>query len=303
MTDILGTEAARHRSDAMLRATLGIHQSGRGDVTTVSEPGGWWRATHTPNGPGTLHLWWNQGIVDAEAWGPGAGHLLTLVPGLIGDLDDQPDITPVHPSVVAAQRNHGRLRIGQSRNLFHMMVPTILEQRVTTGEARQSWRAMCQMLGEVAPGPRPLRLPPTAETLANRPYWWFHRLGVERKRADAIRTVARHANLLATFDASGDWYGAYEQLRLLPGIGVWTLGVSLGPALGDPDAFAIGDYWLKHQVCDALAGEARGTDERMIELLEPYAGQRGRVVRWLLSDGWRPQRFGPGKRVLPIASL
>ena len=30
---------------------------------------------------------------------------------------------------------------------------------------------------------------------------------------------------------------------------------------------------------------ARGTDERMLELLEPYAGQRGRVLRLLLADG------------------
>jgi hypothetical protein len=303
MTDLLGTESLAQRTDAVLRPTLGVHAAGRGDPTTTAEPGGWWRATLTPDGPGTLHLWWGSGVLDAEAWGPGREYLLGLIPGLVGDLDEPPVIEAVHPAVAAAVRNHPQLRIGFSRNLYHAMLPAITEQRVTTGEARSSYRAMCLLLGEVAPGPRPLRLPPTPEALAHRPYWWFHRLGIERKRADAIRAVARHADLLARHDVAGDPAAAYHQIRLLPGIGVWTLGVALRPALGDPDAFAIGDYWLKHLICDALAGEVRGTDERMVELLAPYFGQRGRVVSLLQADGWRVQRRGPGKRLLPIATL
>ncbi len=43
----------------------------------------------------------------------------------------------------------------------------------------------------------------------------------------------------------------------------------------------------------ALAGEARGTDERMLELLEPYRGQRGRVLRLLELAGVRAPRYGP----------
>jgi len=44
-----------------------------------------------------------------------------------------------------------------------------------------------------------------------------------------------------------------------------------------------GDLHLPHVVSWALAGERRGTDERMLELLEPYRGQRGRVVRLLMA--------------------
>ncbi|MCU1503471.1 MAG: hypothetical protein JWM12_2825, partial [Ilumatobacteraceae bacterium] len=36
------------------------------------------------------------------------------------------------------------------------------------------------------------------------------------------------------------------------------------------------------------------------ELLEPYRGQRGRVVRMLLLDGNRSPKFGPRKRILPM---
>ena len=50
----------------------------------------------------------------------------------------------------------------------------------------------------------------------------------------------------------------------------------------------------------ALVGEPRATDERMLELLEPYAGQRGRVVRLIKTAGLGAPKFGPRKRVLPM---
>ena len=77
---------------------------------------------------------------------------------------------------------------------------------------------------------------------------------------------------------------AYERLAALPGVGAWTVGTVAGSALGDPDAVVLGDYNLPHLVSYALAGERRGTDERMLELLECYPGQRGRVVRLLVAS-------------------
>jgi hypothetical protein len=43
----------------------------------------------------------------------------------------------------------------------------------------------------------------------------------------------------------------------------------------------------------ALAGEPRADDARMLELLEPYRGQRGRVQRLLEVSGLRAPRSGP----------
>jgi 3-methyladenine DNA glycosylase/8-oxoguanine DNA glycosylase len=91
------------------------------------------------------------------------------------------------------------------------------------------------------------------------------------------------------------------KLALLPGIGQWTIGSVLASAAGDPDAVAVGDFHLKNIVSYALDGRARGTDERMLELLAPYTGQRGRVVRLLLLDGHMPPKFGPRQRILPMA--
>ena len=64
-------------------------------------------------------------------------------------------------------------------------------------------------------------------------------------------------------------------------------------AFGDPDAVSVGDFHLPNMVAWALAGEPRGTDERMLELLEPYRGQRGRVIRLLELGGFEAPRYGP----------
>lgn len=285
------------------KATLRVHQTGRFDPTATSEPGGWWRATLTPDGPGTLHLWWDaSGAVDAEAWGPGGDWLLSTVPELLGDLDQPVAFTEGHPQVLGAQHRHPWLRIGRSRRLYHGILPIVIGQRVTAREAVRSWQQLCRSVGRPAPGPRPLRLPPEPAELAGKPYWWFHRFGIERKRADALREVAAHADHLDRLDALADPVEARRVLSSLRGIGVWTIGMALGPCLGDPDAVAVGDYWIPHAVSWALAGEARGSDERMLELLEPYLGQRGRAVSLLFADGWRAPRFGPGIKVMPIAA-
>ena len=77
----------------------------------------------------------------------------------------------------------------------------------------------------------------------------------------------------------------------------------LGPALGDPDAVPVGDYHFPHAIAWALAGEARADDDRMLELLEPYRGQRGRVLAAVLGTAGGAPAFGPRRRVVPIARL
>jgi hypothetical protein len=65
----------------------------------------------------------------------------------------------------------------------------------------------------------------------------------------------------------------------------------------------VGDFHLRNMVAFALAGEARGTDERMVELLEPYRGQRGRVTRLLELGGARAPRYGPRMSTRHIETL
>ena len=273
------------------------------------------RATLTPDGPGTLALRWSADPamigddgLDATAWGPGADWLLARADRLAGSGDEPVTLsgaTPGAGTVVArALRAARTFRYGASGTLYHELLPTIVEQRITAREAVRQWAHLCRELGRPAPGPveivGAMRLPPAPESLVHRPAWWFHPLGIEAKRARPLVEVARHAvKLFDWADAPSDEVAT--RLRWLPGVGPWTIGSVLGPALADADAVAVGDYHLPHAITWALAGEARGDDDRMLELLEPYRGQRGRVVHAVVRTFGTAPRFGPGQRILPMA--
>jgi 3-methyladenine DNA glycosylase/8-oxoguanine DNA glycosylase len=151
-----------------------------------------------------------------------------------------------------------------------------------------------------APAPGPftgLRLPPDAADVAQTPYWVFHPWGVEQRRADTIR---RAAAVAARLDECADAAEATQRLVSLPGIGAWTAAEVVRVAFADGDAVSVGDFHIKHTVSWALAGEPRGTDERMLELLEPFRGHRGRVCVLLEAAGQGAPRFGPR---MPIRSF
>jgi 3-methyladenine DNA glycosylase/8-oxoguanine DNA glycosylase len=182
------------------------------------------------------------------------------------------------------------------------VVGTVLAQRITGAEAARQWRALCRSLSEPAPGPLGLLLPPTAEVLAGRPSWWFHRFGIERRRAETVIRAARHVAHLER-SVRQEPAEAQRSLQLLAGIGPWTAAMVVGRVMVAPDAVVVGDYHLPHIVTFALAGEPRGTDDRMLELLEPYRGQRARVVRLLAAAGHAAPAFGPRRPVVDIAAL
>lgn len=294
-----------------LRRTLGVHRMGFWDPTTRLEDGRFTRATLTPAGPGTMSITWSSDPappsecgLDAEAWGPGAEWLLGTVDGLVGAHDRPGTFDHAHPAVERSLRLARGTRIGASRSLYHHLLPTIIGQRITGGEAVRQWSRLCTELGDPPPGPTDLvssmRLPPTPESLHRRPAWWFHPHGIETKRARPLTEVARHADKMWDWTEAGPEVVA-SKLALLPGVGPWTIGSAVGPVLGDPDAVPVGDYHHPNTVAWALAGEARADDDRMLELLAPYRGQRGRVL-WALTvvNGGAP-KFGPRQRILPMS--
>jgi 3-methyladenine DNA glycosylase/8-oxoguanine DNA glycosylase len=74
-------------------------------------------------------------------------------------------------------------------------------------------------------------------------------------------------------------------------------------ALGDADAVSVGDYHVPSIVAWALAGERDGSDERMLELLEPFRPHRGRVQRLLEEAHIRPPARGPRMQARAIDRL
>jgi 3-methyladenine DNA glycosylase/8-oxoguanine DNA glycosylase len=276
-----------------LRRTLAPLGRGPGDRTIRFAAGRAWRATRTPDGPATLLLEHAGNELRTEAWGPGADRALGDVPALIG-LGQEPLSVLGNPAIARLARRFPGVRIPRSGAVLESLVPAILEQKVIGEEARRALFALVRLHGEPAPGPSELglRLPPAPATLAALPYYAYHPLGVERRRAELIRRVCARAG---RFEAIVDLplADAYVRLTSVPGIGPWTAAEVGVRALGDVDAVSVGDFHLPNLVAFALAGEPRATDARMLELLEPYRGQRALVVRLLELSGTRVPRHGP----------
>ena len=72
-----------------------------------------------------------------------------------------------------------------------------------------------------------------------------------------------------------------------------TAAEVLARSSGVPNRVGVGDCPLPRLVGGALAGEPGGTEEGMLERLEPFRGQRGRLVRLLEAAGVRAPSYGP----------
>jgi 3-methyladenine DNA glycosylase/8-oxoguanine DNA glycosylase len=286
-----------HRTDVV--STLGGLWRGGADTTMVviRRPlRAVWRSTRTPNGPATQFIR-NVGEheIAVDAWGPGAEWLCERAPTLVGGLDDTSEFAPNHPLIADLMHRFERMRIPCTQSVFEILVPVVLEQKVTGIEARRSYGRLLKALAVPAPqapdGPS-LMLPLDPQVVAGTPSHVFHAAGVELKRSDTIRRAASYARRLEEA-AETSIEEAYRRLRAIPGIGEWTLAEIGITALGDADAVSVGDYHLKNWASWNLAGEARGTDEQMLELLEPFRPHRGRVLKLIQRGGEQPPRYGP----------
>ena len=166
---------------------------GRGDPTIRLEPWGAWRATRTPDGPGHACGWWRAApTITVSAWGPGAGwvtsnaaawsaptigrrrsspgtrslaELVHRLPGL--RLPRQP--APLRCPAAGHLRAEGHRRRGAGRVPRH---------RPRATASRRPGRAGCAC-------------PRIRRCWRRCPSYAFHRLGIERRRAELIRHCAR----------------------------------------------------------------------------------------------------------------
>jgi 3-methyladenine DNA glycosylase/8-oxoguanine DNA glycosylase len=255
-------------------------------------PGAAILAARTPAGPAVLEIHVGAGTVTGNATGPGAAAILDDLPVLLR-LDDDPERFDPPPGPIARlHRSHRGLRLGRTGRMFEALLPVILGQRVTREEAKSAYRLLCAALGEELPDRSDLRLPPAPERIAGLAYSDLHRFGVEQARAQVVIEAARRAGRLEEallMDATA----ARRRLRAVPGIGPWSTEQVMGSAWGDRDAVPTGDYHLPHTVGWMLAGEDRGDDARMLELLEPYRPHRRRAVLLIKLAGVHAPRYGP----------
>ncbi|MGQ0608263.1 MAG: DNA-3-methyladenine glycosylase family protein [Chloroflexota bacterium] len=283
-----------------LGRTLWPLRHGLGDRTIRLLRDEAWLAARTPEGTAAVRLRRVGETLDAQAWGDGAAILLASVPALIGEEDEPDRLVARHSVVRELQRRHPGLRLPRTGRIIHALVPSVFEQKITGTEAFRAYAALLRHYGEPAPGPGQLMLPPMPERLASLPYHAFHPIGVERRRAEVVRRAAARAAWLESAPTAEE---ATRRMRSLPGIGAWTAAEVVRSAHGDPDAVSIGDFHVPSMVAWALAGERRADDARMLELLEPYHGQRGRVQRLLEVGRITPPRHGPRMAPRRIAAI
>lgn len=282
-------------------ATLGPLAHGDAGCARIGEAESW-LAFRTDGGDATVRLRRETGGVAVTAWGVGAEAALEAAPDLLGTADDPRAYRPAHPVLKDLHRRFPGVRMTRTGRIFDALIPAILEQRVTGGEAVRSWASLVRRYGDPAPGPGGLTLPPPPQRLAALPYYAFHPLGVERQRTDTIRRAcAREGRLREAAAMQPD--AARRRLRALAGIGVWTAAEVTRVTHGDADCVSVGDFHIKNMVAWALAGQPRGTDRRMMELLEPEAGHRGRAVRLLELAGITAPKFGPRHARRTIARI
>jgi 3-methyladenine DNA glycosylase/8-oxoguanine DNA glycosylase len=251
-----------------------------------------WRALRTEAGLATTRIAPAADGWRVSAWGPGSEAALSAIPRLLGAEDDPSALElPLGRLRNLAERFRG-MRFGRTDAVWPSLIPAICGQKVTAAQAHRTYFGIVRRWGVEAPGPGGLHLPPGPEVVATLPYYELHPVGLEQRRAVTLIRAAEGAPQLeeATSMPPGQ---ALARLRSIPGIGAWTAAEVARPAFGDPDAVTLEDFHIPNMVCWALAGEPRGDDERMLELLEPYRGHRARVVRILKRAGIHPPKYGP----------
>ncbi len=284
-----------------LRATLRPLHSGWGDPTLHLDRTGVARATRTPEGPAT----WRAeqvaaGRIEVGAWGPGADWALSRARDALGLADTPPPPAALAPELRRFAVRAAGIHLPRTHRVLELLVLIVLQQLVTGKEAARAYRNLVRFVSEPAPGPfEDLWLPPSADRLRALAPATFPPLGIPARHGETLRELGWRAARLEECDAMTP---AQAERRLLAvrGLGPWSAGSALLRGMAAPDAVPIGDIHLPNIVAYNLTGQERADDARMLELLEPYRGMRGRALRWILAAGRTPPRRSPRPPLRPL---
>lgn len=275
-----------------LARTMSSSRLGAYDPTTRVEEGAVALALRTPEGAASVSVVQRGSTLEIQGWGVGARRLVPHLRGILGLEDDPSSFTPQDGEVGRLWRRFKGTHLPKFPRIVDRVVRVTLLQVVTWQEACRSWGRLVRELGEDSPGPLDVRMPPSIEKLRSTPDYALVALGIRPKQARTILRLAHDASRIEAAAESGAEALA-TRLGAVAGIGPWTIAYVQGNALGCPDAVLLGDYNLPHTVAYVLAREPRASEQRMLELLDPYRGHRFRVIRLLWMNGVRAPRRGP----------
>jgi len=133
---------------------------------------------------------------------------------------------------------------------FELAVRAILGQQVSVGAATTlAGRLVCAYgtCAGLTDADEPLYLFPTPERLSEAPL----DIGLPRRRAEAIRTLARAVrDRFVAFSSALPREALVRRLTALDGIGPWTAEYVAMRALAQPDAFPAGDLVLRRALAE-----------------------------------------------------
>ncbi|HUH08523.1 MAG TPA: hypothetical protein VML96_12060 [Egibacteraceae bacterium] len=288
--------------------TVTLDRPRRGAVAIGPRTGVVRRAEPSSAGPLLIEARPESDGVALEVWGPAAvpaearEQALAAAGAWVGlddHLDGFADAVSGHPLLRELSRRLGEVRLSRLPRLGEALGRAIIGQLVQGIEAARSTAQVAALAGTPAPGG--LWCWPTPEQLLRTPSWALRRCGVSLRSARALQSSAFSDHRLR--EAGTDWALLDQRLRALPGVGVWTSGVTR-LALGDPDAVPIGDWGLPGLIGHVLGGAGRDNwdDAAMLELLAPFAGHRGRAIEVVKRAVSSRMVSGPRRRA-PRAAL
>jgi len=135
------------------------------------------------------------------------------------------------------------LRVPGCWNGFELATRAILGQQITVRHATALAGRIVETFGRIFPGTGPLtHLFPTPEILTEAD---LTGMGLPRARGQAIRALARAVcDGRISFEGIVESTSFLQKLTEIPGIGRWTAQYVAMRALGEPDAFPVGDAVL-----------------------------------------------------------
>ncbi len=262
-----------------LAHTMALQQLGAHDPTARIDEFGFTKVFIDARGlPQRHRLAWDGAHVHVEVTGAPGSDGLAAWAGQFPVDDGMDAFVPQHAIVRRLAAALPGIRILQMPWRFDVAAGAVLQQRVKFALAASQFRAIATRFGVT--GELGVAFP-DARRLARVSVPQLQALGIDVQRSRALLALAREHAFRPLDHPRSEHALLRARLLRLPGIGPWTTEMILGFAAGDLDALPVGDVHLPSLVARTLAGEARGTDVRMLELLAPYAGQRFRVVRLL----------------------
>lgn len=264
-------------------------------------------------------------IVIARVWKAGAVEINVIAQGQCTpeDVDEAMTVARRVSAVdddptdfLAMVRDHallGRLartvdpRITMTPTVFESFTVAVVEQLVTSVEARAALRRLWKIAGETVPNAE-LRAAPTGAAVVRVPMWRMHEIGIGSRRAETLRGGASRAAALERLRGESPEV-AIKKLQSLKGVGPWTANAVCRSGLGWSDAVPVGDFHAPFTITAALGGptdlsrdDMPTADAAMLEVLEPFRPHRARVALLLerhRAPGerpWRLPRVDPHRR-------